>query len=120
MWGEQNFFIMLGFEFIFLVHMGTKFLCEFVKDGAVSPTRDLKKIAERYIRTEFFLDFIPLIPFPLILTLKYGREHHFYLVKCIRLFNSFLLFDLNLINRKIRALYFNKLENIIKNDPVLA
>ena len=111
---------MLAFEFIFLLNMGSKFLCEFVKDGSQTPTRDLKKIAERYLRSDFALDFIPLIPFPLILSLKYGREHHYYLIKCLRLLNSFLLFDLKIINRKIRDLYFNKLENIIKNDPVLA
>ena len=55
---------MIGFEFVFLVSMALKFLCEFTKDGAHLPTRDLKKIAERYIRSDFILDLIPLIPLP--------------------------------------------------------
>ena len=98
---------MLAFEFVFIVSMALKFLCEFTKDGAHTATRDLKKIAERYLRSDFILDLIPLISLPQILDLPYDRASHFYIVKCIRLFNSFLLFDLNVINMKIRKLYFN-------------
>jgi len=40
--GENNFTIMLGFEFVFLLSMGFNFLREFTKDGQTIPTRDLK------------------------------------------------------------------------------
>jgi hypothetical protein len=119
-WGERNFFIMLGFEFIFLMSMGFKFLCEFVKDGAVTPTRDLKQIAERYLRGDFISDLIPLIPFPLILTLEKGRQSHFYIIKCIRLFNGFMIFDIQKISILMSRFNILRLDGIIRRDPVQA
>ena len=65
--GEQNFTIMLVFELIFLCSMGFKFLNEYTKDGSTNPTRDLKKIAEKYLRSDFIFDLIPLLPLPLVL-----------------------------------------------------
>ena len=71
--GERNFTIMLAFETIFALSMGFKFLKEFTKPGQPTPTRDLAKIAERYLKSDFIYDFIPLIPFPHILNLEHGR-----------------------------------------------
>lgn len=117
--GDQNFTVMLSFEFVFLCSIGFKFLCEFTQDGATTPTRDLKMIADKYIRSEFILDLIPLIPIQLMLDFD-GRESHLYIIKCIRMINGFRVFDLNAISREIRKFYFIKLERIIRNDPVLA
>jgi hypothetical protein len=33
----------------------------------------MKQIAERYIRDDFIYDLIPIIPFPLIVELDWGR-----------------------------------------------
>ena len=89
--GEKNFTIMLIFESVFLVSMGLKFFREFTKDGQTLPTKDLKQIAERYLKTDFIYDLIPLIPFPLIMDFD-GRESHLYLVKCTRMINGFRIF----------------------------
>ena len=73
--------------------MTFKFLLEFTKDGQIVPIRDLKQIAERYIRRDFIFDLIPLIPFPLILSLKKGRESHLYFIKCVRVIRGLRIFD---------------------------
>jgi hypothetical protein len=46
-----------------------KFLSEFTKDDQMVPIRDLKLIAERYLRTDFFYDLLPLLPLTIILDL---------------------------------------------------
>ena len=76
-------------------------------------------IADKYLKSDFIFDLIPLVPLPLILDLD-GRESHFYIVKCIRMINGFFVFDLKAISREIRKFYFKKLERVIRNDPVLA
>ena len=101
-WGERNFTIMLVFEFIFFLSIKFKFLREFTKEGQTVPTRDMKQIAERYIRDDFIYDLIPIIPFPLILELDGGRQSHMYIIKCMRVVNGFRVFDVNVIMQEIR------------------
>ena len=120
-WGDRNFFIMLGFEFIFLCGMTFNFLKEFTKDGQVTPIRDLKLIAEKYIfHGNFFIDIIQLIPFPLLLSLKAGRESKLYIIKCTRVIDGFRLFDIKKVMAALRKFYRNRLEKIILRDPVRA
>jgi hypothetical protein len=120
-WGERNFTIMLAFEFVFFCAMIFNFLKEFTKDGQVTPIRDLKLIAEKYIfKGNFMFDFIQLIPFPLILTLKGGRESHFYIIKCTRVIDGFRLFDIKKVMAALRKFHQNRLEKIIIRDPVMA
>ena len=78
------------------------------------------KIAERYLKSEFIFDFIPLIPFPLILKLSNGREYHFYIIKCVRVITGFKIFDSKKIMLELRKYYRRRLENVIRNDPLLA
>ena len=62
----------------------------------------MKQIAERYIRDDFIYDLIPIIPFPLILELDWGRQSHMYIIKCMRVVNGFRVFDVNVIMQEIR------------------
>ena len=112
-WGERNFTIMLGFEFIFLCSMAFNFLKEFTRDGQVTPTRDLRLIAENYMRGDFFFDLIQIIPFPLILSLEDGRESRFYVIKCTRVIDGFRIFDIKKVMAFIRKFYKNRLEKVI-------
>ena len=98
--GEPLFNVMLFFETIFFISMVLNFFVEFVKDGQTIPTRDLAQIANRYLRSSFINDFIPLIPLPYLIDIG-GFEAHFYAIKVIRLVNGFRLLNVSEIINEI-------------------
>lgn len=61
-----------------------KFFVEFEVDGQVVPVRDLSLIAQNYLKGNFIFDFIPLIPFQLLLSGRYSQLLYF--LKYIRIF----------------------------------
>ena len=52
----------LVFETIFGLHILLKFFTEFKTDDSVLPVRDFGLIADNYLKNEFFIHLIPLIP----------------------------------------------------------
>ena len=99
---EDNLFgVMVFFETIFFISIVCKFFVEFKKDGQTIPIRNLGEIANRYLRTTFMMDFIPLIPIPIIINLN-GYEGHFYAVKVIRVVNGFRIFNVSQIIGEIQ------------------
>ena len=54
--------INMAYESVFLISMGLQFIVEYVEVGNPTPVRDLQKIALRYLKTQFWFDFIPIIP----------------------------------------------------------
>ena len=73
------------FETVFAISLVLNFFVEYYHDGSTIPTREMKKIAIRYLKGGFFLDFLPLIPFASFIDLKENREIHFHMIKIIRL-----------------------------------
>jgi hypothetical protein len=82
------------FEGIFLVDMLLKFILEYKDDftsSHVHQVRDVSMISLRYLKTKFAYDLIPLIPFNMVFHFRYSRV--FYLVKCMRLLDTFQVLD---------------------------
>ena len=93
---------------MFAVDIILKFLKSFTKDGETMPTIDLAKIAERYLKGQFVLDFIPLIPLSSIFS--FHGHGHLYIVKCIRIINGFSLFNVSEMMADIREFFSKRLE----------
>lgn len=106
--GDDLHHIMIFFECMFAVDIILKFLKSFTKDGETMPTIDLAKIAQRYLKGQFALDFIPLIPLFSIFTFK--GHGHLYIVKCIRIINGFSLFNVSEMMADIRTFFSKRLE----------
>lgn len=62
------------FETVFVISFLLNFIVDFKQDGSTIPVKDFKKIAMRYFKNDFLLDFIPLIPIPSLFTLDNYRE----------------------------------------------
>ena len=62
------------FETVFAISFFLNFFVEFYSDGNRIPTKNIKLIAKRYLKNDFLLDLIPLIPFAEFITLKAYRE----------------------------------------------
>ena len=50
-------------EIFFLLNIIFTFFVDYEVDGQIMPERDLSKIAQNYLRGNFFLEALPLIPF---------------------------------------------------------
>ena len=54
--------MMIIFESVFLLSLIFNFLTPFIPEGDHCPTKDHGMIALNYIKGDFIIDFIPLIP----------------------------------------------------------
>lgn len=82
--------------------------------------RDISKISMRYLRGDFFWEFLPVIPFAHILGSLFKNPNHWYLIKIVRLATASKVFDTHAIYEKIKAIHTRHLRWIVDNDPVLA
>lgn len=117
--GTTLFDLFLFYEIIFLVAFMLNFLVEYTPKGEEKPVREYKKIAWNYLKGNFALDFIPLVPLQFI-DLPGGKERLFIVIKLIRIFNGIKVFKVRSIMSYIENYFHTKLDNIIENDPELA
>lgn len=117
--GTNLFKLFISYEIIFLVAFLLNFLVEYTPKGEEKPVRDIKSIAWNYLKGNFALDFIPLIPLQFI-DLPGGKERLFIIIKLIRIFNGLKVFQVRSIMSYIDKYFQAKLDNIIENDPELA
>ena len=105
------------FESIFLTQLILKFFVDYTEEESPDkPIRDLGKIALNYIKTEFLLDFITLIPAN-FLQLYRSRNALFLIIKMLRIYKGFALLDIPRIMAMVKKGYHQKMDYIIKNHP---
>lgn len=70
------------------------FITEFVPDGETIAERDLAKIADRYLNTEFLQDFIPTFPVTFFLDNSESKFWRLlFLIKIMRLIKGIDIYD---------------------------
>jgi hypothetical protein len=92
-----------------------KFLCEYTDEHNFL-IRDFSKIAMRYLRGDFFIDFLLLIPVNAILSFRYSRL--FFLVKCYRIIGVFALIKQEVLMSHVKAYYNRRLARIVKIEEL--
>lgn len=70
------------------------------------------------MKGQFIFDFIPIIPLQYINLSGYQRL--FYLVKIMRFVNGLRIFSVPAIMEKVKMFYKEKLNKVIKDNPILA
>jgi hypothetical protein len=103
------------FEGIFVINILLSFITEYMPESSQNPERDLSKIATRYLKTEFPLEFITVVPFQLLNLGGYQRL--FYLVKIARLHIGFKVFNVHKIMQNIKEILRRRSVERIKSDP---
>lgn len=93
--GEKGpVWITIGFECIFVITILKNFITEYTPEGEIVPVKDIWKISDRYLKSEFLIDLVPTIPMTFIIDMsvkKYGRI--FYLVKIVRLAKGLKIYN---------------------------
>jgi hypothetical protein len=86
--------------------MITKFMLSYTRETDLKKISDLRLTSLHYLRTDFIYDFLPIIPFQLLM-LKNNRHCLFFIIKLMRLIQGQRLFDVpklmaifRLINKK--------------------
>ena len=90
------------FQIIFFISIILPFLTEFEPAPGLKVIRDPIVIANRYVKSQFIFDILPLIPFNLFVNLNYGFERLFFLIKLIRLQNGFKILNVHVVMRYIK------------------
>lgn len=97
--GEKGYlWVSICFESLFAMNILVNMLTDYVPDGEIIPERDIAKIAERYLKEEFMIDFIPTFPFTFFFDnskQKYWRL--FYLIRIIRILKGIEIYDVQMI-----------------------
>jgi len=71
---------------------------------------------KRYLKGKFLWEFIPLVPLQL-LDLN-GQEHHFFLIKCLRIIVGFETINVTSIMDVIKRIQAKRLDIMIEDDPI--
>ena len=82
-------------ELLFLLDFTMNFFVDFYKQnplGGKLIERDISKISVHYYETEFWRDFIPLIPLQCI-SMNNSQQYVFYIIKVIRIHKGYKLLD---------------------------
>ena len=116
----SEFWLEGAFELIFFISIVKNFLTDFKVPGETYSEKRITVIANRYLKGTFMVDFLPMLPFGLMI------PHHempdgklFYLLKIIRLKRGLKVFD---VNAWIRALKRRKeagLKRLLDQHPEL-
>jgi hypothetical protein len=88
------------FETIFSVHIILQFFKEFQPDYQIQPERDLYKISLNYLKGDFALDFVTILPLQFF-EFKRNRQTLFYMIKCIRISKGFEIYNVQVFMKVI-------------------
>lgn len=108
------------FEFMFASHILFNFLTEYVPDGEIVPIRELEVIGNRYLSSEFLVDFIPT--FPITFFLNNSNKTYwrlFFLIKIMRLHKGIKVYDVEKMMDILRKVNKKQVMKKIENDPSL-
>lgn len=107
---------MIFFESVFLISVLLKFNLEYQDLDSPIPVRNYGKIATRYLKNEFTIEALPLIPFPIFLRIG-GLEQHFYFIKVIRILKCTRVLDKDKFMKFYIKMSKWNVDRIIENDP---
>lgn len=100
--------------------MLSKFLTTYKISGEAAPIRGLNSISMRYLKGDFLIDLLPLLPLHLMLNEWIIPDKMFFFIKCIRVFTVIKAFDVQVIYQI--AIEYVKKRKLIKmaENPLIA
>ena len=101
------------FELYFAADMVSEFITAYVDENN-NLVKDLRKIRMRYLKNDFIMDFITLIPFTKLFHFSHSRFLFF--IKCLRIIKAFKLLNVRKFNQNIRVIMKNNHTKICQ-DP---
>ena len=115
---EMQFFtnLEISFETIFVLSIIKQFLTEYTPDGETQPIRDLQKIAKRYIKDDFVLDTICVLPISRMLKFMGEEARLFYLIKSVRIIKGINIFSVPKMMKGIKNLNSMNLDMLSKKN----
>ena len=92
------------------------FITDYKDDAHPLPIRDIPKIAARYLKSDFLLDFAVLIPFHCLFG-DFARESNYiFLIKSLRIIRGLDLLSVSKLKEIAKAYFKKKIEEKIAKD----
>lgn len=107
--------VYLAFEIFFFIDMIVQFFVERTPAGHTKPVRELEKLAVLYLKGDFIVDLIAILPLQII-EMNRNRHYLFLLVKCIRVRKCFRILQVRTIMQSIKKYYADRLTWLIETD----
>lgn len=106
------------FEAVFVLDIIINFMLSYERNDTAAETIEwnILKTFTKYLTTNFYKDFIPVIPFQLM-NLPNNRNTLFLLIKLLRLFKGFRILDEHVIMKKIKNIYKERSIAKIESEP---
>ena len=121
--GHDQFIVVDNmFTAVFLMDMLSKFLTEQVVDdpekGQTTRVRNLKTIAKLYLKRQFWIDLISVIPLQLIMMNGISEDQYLLLLKVVRMKDVPTVFSSSRCTKILRGITFKRAQRMISNnDP---
>ena len=96
----------LGIEIFFFFETLSGFFIEYQPNNSIYSVRKIKKIADRYLKTEFIYDLLPLIPYRFIFS--FDNSRFFYLIKVVRILQFFKVLDTSNFMKLVKAFFLKR------------
>lgn len=108
--------ITLGFEVMFFFDLVVQFLLEYKPEDSYTTERNLSKIAWRYLKGRFLLDFLQVLPIELFY--DFGYNNLFYIVKVLRLEQGSALLSTSSFMKIVKILFHKRLESVVSDSKL--
>lgn len=107
----------LMMESCFLLDIILNFLLQYKDDEDFKPVKDLKKIAIRYLKRFFIIDFLATVPLRyMMLSDEPDTLQLFYLLKLLRLPKLQSVMDTKNFQDMIKSVFRRRLQSVIRNE----
>lgn len=116
---KEDLFLMSSIiEVYFCLSMYVNFVTDYVPDGQIEPVRNLVQISKRYLKGDFIMQFIPLIPFTYVIELN-NHTRLLFLIKVLRVINGMKVLDVQTIFSRIQVINRRQSIKNIKKNPMI-
>lgn len=116
---KQIFNTYIFFEIVFFISMISRFFVEFTQSSNGVPCRELKMIVVNYLKGDFKIDFICILPLQMI-PLKNNRNYLFFIIKMVRFLRGLELFDVQKIMQFFKRLSQEYIQDMVDTNWNLA
>ena len=101
---------------MFILAMIKSFITDYSEEGNPLPVREFIKIAFRYLKSNFPLDFLVLIPFHWLLGDFMRESNYLFLIKSLRIIRGLDLLSVSKLKEIAKSHFKSKTEEAIKHD----
>ena len=102
---------------VFLLQIFKNFLTDFTPEGEIMPNRNFVQIANRYLYSNFALDFICIIPIHWMIDNNFNEANYLFFIKTLRLIRGLDLLNMRKMKKFADSYFRQRIEALKVENP---